>query len=63
VRRGFGTELIERQLAHVLDAQLQSEYRATGLELRVRIPLDPARIGLGSEAPDSGAVDATDPHR
>jgi two-component sensor histidine kinase len=54
-RRGFGTELIQRQLAHVLDAQLHSEYHCTGLELRVRIPLDPTRVSVAAGAVVSGA--------
>jgi two-component system, chemotaxis family, CheB/CheR fusion protein len=47
-RRGFGTELIERELKHVLEAQTRFDYKPGGLEISMQIPIRPDRVRLGS---------------
>ena len=44
-RRGFGTELIERQIKSALDGEVQFNYRPDGFAVRISIPI------TGSEAP------------
>jgi len=44
-RRGFGSELIERQIKSALDGEVQFNYRPEGLAVRISIPI------TGSEAP------------
>lgn len=38
-RRGFGTVMIERALAHELDAEVSRDFEATGLRCTITIPL------------------------
>jgi two-component system, chemotaxis family, CheB/CheR fusion protein len=38
-RRGFGTELIERQIKSALDGEVQLNYRSDGLTVRISIPI------------------------
>ena len=40
-RRGFGTTLIERALAHDLDAVVSRDFQATGLSCTIALPLTP----------------------
>jgi two-component system, chemotaxis family, CheB/CheR fusion protein len=47
-RRGFGTELIERELKYVLDAQTQVEFASHGLQLSLRIPAKTDRVRIPS---------------
>ena len=42
-RRGFGTTLIERGIAHELDGKTTTEYRSDGLRCRIEVPLNGAR--------------------
>ncbi len=43
-RRGFGTTLIERSLAHVFDASVKREFLAVGLQCSIEIPMT-AEVG------------------
>jgi len=47
-RRGFGTELIERQIKSALDGEVRFDYRPGGLAVRISIPYEK------SYAPDPG---------
>jgi two-component system CheB/CheR fusion protein len=47
-RRGFGTELIERELKSVLSARVTFDYAPEGVEVRISIPYEPQYVsGLG----------------
>jgi two-component system, chemotaxis family, CheB/CheR fusion protein len=47
-RRGFGTELIERELISALGAKVAFDYAPTGLTVEISIPYEPKYIaGLG----------------
>ena len=52
-RRGFGTTLIERSLAHELDAEVTREFLAGGLRCTVVIPLT-HEVGLLQPASNAG---------
>ncbi|HSJ76169.1 MAG TPA: HWE histidine kinase domain-containing protein, partial [Gemmatimonadales bacterium] len=51
-RRGFGTTLIERALAHELDAEVSREFLAAGLRCTMMLPLteDVGRVRAAGEA-------------
>ena len=38
-RRGFGTELVERQIKSALDGEVRFDYRSDGLAVRISIPM------------------------
>ena len=48
-QRGFGTTLLERSLAHELNARVEIGFPPTGLRMRLAVPLDPQLIGLSEE--------------
>ena len=51
-RRGFGTTLIERALAHELDAEVSREFLTAGLRCTMMLPLteDVGRVRAAGEA-------------
>ncbi len=48
-RKGFGTELIERELKSVLRGSAKIDYAAEGLQAVLSMPLDPALVSVGAE--------------
>jgi two-component system CheB/CheR fusion protein len=50
-RRGFGTTLIERTLSHELDADVNREFRTSGLRCTITLPLteDVGRVHVDGE--------------
>jgi two-component sensor histidine kinase len=50
-RKGFGTELIERELKSTLGARVTFDYAPAGIEVQISIPYEPKYIaGLGRGA-------------
>jgi hypothetical protein len=48
-QKGFGTELIEREVGSTVDAHTKYEYRDNGLSVAIAIPLDPGQVSLRRE--------------
>jgi len=48
-QRGFGTTLLERSLAHELNARVEIGFLPTGLRMRLAVPLDPLLIGRSGD--------------
>ncbi len=48
-QRGFGTTLLERSLAHELNAKVEIGFPPTGLRIRLAVPLDPVLIGRSGD--------------
>jgi PAS domain S-box-containing protein len=46
-RSGFGSRLIERGLAHELEAEVRLDFEPAGLQCRIRLPLS-AKVAIGS---------------
>ncbi|WP_429645708.1 CheR family methyltransferase [Skermanella aerolata] len=59
-RRGFGTTLIERTLAHELDAEVNREFLEAGLRCTVTIPLT-EEIGRIRNAAEAGGLPDDNP--
>lgn len=51
VRRGFGSTLLERTLAHDLDGEVVIGFEADGLVCRIALPLNEAASGGGEDDP------------
>src|SRR5262249_53158861 len=50
-RRGFGTELIERELKSTLGARVTFDYAPEGIEVQISIPYEPKYVsGVGRAA-------------
>jgi two-component system, chemotaxis family, CheB/CheR fusion protein len=51
-RRGFGTELIERQIRSALDGEVRFDYRPEGIVVRISVPYEkiapPTTVSPGS---------------
>jgi two-component system CheB/CheR fusion protein len=45
-RKGFGTELIERELKSALAGTVKFDYEPRGLKVRISIPADPKRLSV-----------------
>ncbi len=51
-RKGFGTTLLERSLAHDLDGALDLDYRPDGLRAEMTVPLEPESAPAGAAPAD-----------
>ena len=63
-RRGFGTELIERQIKSALDGEVRFDYRPEGIVVRISIPYEKNTVPIASQG-GSGpgrAGEAQHPH-
>jgi two-component system CheB/CheR fusion protein len=56
-RKGFGTELIEREVSGTLGGKAAFDYAADGLKVRISIPLDSANVSPRPTAGTSSSAD------
>jgi two-component system, chemotaxis family, CheB/CheR fusion protein len=56
-RKGFGTELIEREVSGALGGKAAFDYAADGLKVRISIPLDSANVSPQPAAGPSSMAD------